>query len=364
MLNGLALPRHFGVEKEGGKIFIFKEGYGDIVRSAEFRNPKSAIPNLRTVRGRGEYPRIPLEGGGTAIIRRVRHGGLWGKATGDLLWGVGRPVRELINANKALERGVPTAEILGIRLEAAGPPLTGPFYRAEVFSRELPETIDLLEFLASSESTLDVQRHKRQGHSRPDESPSPSGRGKGEGDSPPPFPPPSRGRVSMWQGYSRHKGEIIRAVALSVRAMHEAGLYHNDLHLKNILIARKAPFKAYIIDLDKSSLHESLSLNQRIKNLLRLDRSVEKFMTAGAYRRASGRFAVTNNTPLRPITQRDRLRFLRDYMGGSHTWKEMARGWQGHSRHPGRTFHRWWWWVLGVMGIDPYGLRRNQESKG
>ena len=180
MLNGLALPRHFGVEKEGGKIFIFKEGYGDIVRSAEFRNPKSAIPNLRTVRGRGEYPRIPLEGGGTAIIRRVRHGGLWGKATGDLLWGVGRPVRELINANKAQERGVPTAEILGIRLEAAGPPLTGPFYRAEVFSRELPETIDLLELLASSESTLDVQRHKRQGHSRPDESPSPSGRGKGD----------------------------------------------------------------------------------------------------------------------------------------------------------------------------------------
>ena len=319
MLNGLALPRHFGVEKEGGKIFIFKEGYGDIVRSAEFRNPKSAIPNLRTVRGRGEYPRIPLEGGGTAIIRRVRHGGLWGKATGDLLWGVGRPVRELINANKALERGVPTAEILGIRLEAAGPPLTGPFYRAEVFSRELPETIDLLELLKSLESTLDVQQHK---------------------------------------------GEIIRAVALSVRAMHEAGLYHNDLHLKNILIARKAPFKAYIIDLDKSSLHESLSLNQRIKNLLRLDRSVEKFMIVGAYRRALGRFAVANNTPLRPITQRDRLRFLRDYMGGSHTWKEMARGWQGHSRHPGRTFHRWWWWVLGVMGIDPYGLRRNQESKG
>ncbi|MDI6761362.1 MAG: lipopolysaccharide kinase InaA family protein [Candidatus Brocadiaceae bacterium] len=304
MLNGFALPRHFGVEKEGEKIFIFKEGYGDIVRGAEFRNPQSAIPNLRTVRGRGEYPRIPLEGGGTAIIRRVRHGGLWGKVAGDLLWGVGRPVRELINANKALERGVPTAEILGIRLEAAGPPLSGPFYRAEVFSRELPETIDLLELLESSESTLDVQQHR---------------------------------------------GEIIRAVALSVRAMHEAGLYHNDLHLKNILITREAPFKAYIIDLDKSSLHESLSLNQKIKNLLRLDRSVEKFMTVGAYR----------NTPLRPITQRDRLRFLRDYMGGSRTWKEMARGWQGHSRHPGHAFHRWWWWVLGVMGIDPYGLRRN-----
>src|SRR3989338_11256021 len=322
MLNGLALPRHFGVEKEGGKIFIFKEGYGDIVRSAEFRNPKSAIPNLRTVRGRGEYPCVPLEGGGMAIIRRVRHGGLWGKVTGDLLWGIGRPVRELINAYKALERGVPTAEILGIRLEAAGPLLTGPFYRAEVFSRELPETIDLLELLKSLESTLDVQQHK---------------------------------------------GEIIRAVALSVRAMHEAGLYHNDLHLKNILITKSTsggPFKAYIIDLDKSSLHESLSLNQRIKNLLRLDRSVEKFMIVGAYRRALGRFAVANNTPLRPITQRDRLRFLRDYMGGSHTWKEMARGWQGHSRHPGRTFHRWWWWVLGVMGIDPYGLRRNQESKG
>ncbi|MBI5126108.1 MAG: hypothetical protein HZA70_07735 [Planctomycetes bacterium] len=346
MFNSLALPGTFCIKEEGKRIFVFKEGYKDLVvewretppsctagrpeeRGTAHRAPTAkwtVVPpgvltvapqtskeeissSVKVVKGRGEYPCVPLEGGGMAIIRRVRHGGLWGKVTGDLLWGVGRPVRELINANNALERGVPTAEILGIRLEAAGPLLTGPFYRAEVFSRELPETIDLLELLKSSESTLDVQQHK---------------------------------------------GEIIRAVALSVRAMHEAGLYHNDLHLKNILITKSAsggPFKAYIIDLDKSSLHESLSLNQRIKNLLRLDRSVEKFRTVGAYR----------NTPLRPITQRDKLRFLRDYMGGSHTWKEMARGWQGRSRYPGHTFHRWWWRVLGVMGIDPYGLRRNQE---
>jgi hypothetical protein len=45
-------------------------------------------------------------------------------------------------------------------------------------------------------------------------------------------------------------------------------------------------------------------------------------------------------------------------MGGDPVWKETAR-----SLNPGHTFHRWWWRVFGVMGIDPYGLRRNQESK-
>ncbi|MFN3466435.1 MAG: lipopolysaccharide kinase InaA family protein [Candidatus Brocadiales bacterium] len=327
-LKGLNLPGPFRIEEEGGSIFIFKEGYENIVRSAErrvpgseSRNPQSAIQNLRTaawvveppgiltvssqaskgavqpikktVEGRAEHPCIPIEGEGTAILRRVRHGGLWGKLAGDILWGAGRPVQELINTNKALERGVPTAEILGVRLEGLMGPIFGlalPLYRAEVFSRELPEAVDLIEFLESL--------------------------------------PPDRAKA-----LSLHKRKIIRTVAMSVRAMHEAGLYHNDLHLKNILITREAPFKAYIIDLDRSSLHEFLPLAQRIKNLVRLDRSVEKFIAVVAYR----------NMPLRLITRRDKLRFLRDYEDGNPIWKEVARG-----LNPGHTFHRWWWRVLGI----------------
>ncbi|HHT9119235.1 MAG TPA: lipopolysaccharide kinase InaA family protein [Candidatus Hypogeohydataceae bacterium YC41] len=295
------LPCPFHCRKEGERIFIFKEGYESIVRSAEcgvrnsgLSNRQSAIPNPRTVKGRGQYPCVVLENGKTVIMRRVRHGGLWGKIAGGVLWGVGRPVRELINAKECLERGVPTAEIVGIRLERV---LGGfgtflgvalPLFRAEVFSKEIPATIDLLGLLTSP------------------------------------------------QEFHQHKRAIIRAVAMAVRAMHEVGLYHNDLHLKNILITMPSlgrPFKAFVIDLDKSSLHERLLLSQKIKNLLRLDRSIEKFMAVGAY----------CNTPL---LLRDKLRFLRDYMGSDPSaaaWKELAR-----RLNPRYTFHRLWWKITKI----------------
>ncbi len=363
MLSDLGLPKTFRLQKEGRRIFVFKEGYEEIVRSAEsgitavkipsplpvlgeaegmgegkegespclgggterreesnatiekgmyaFGRPSTksvALTGVKTAKGRGEYPCAPLEGGGTAIVRRVRHGGLWGKVMGDLLWGMDRPVQELINTSKALERGVPTAEILGVRLEVVWPLPMVTFYRAEVFSKELPETVDLVEFLESLTSDRALSLHKR---------------------------------------------EIIRAVALAVRAMHDGGLYHNDLHLKNILVSRCTPFKAYIIDLDKSSLYGSLSVNQRMKNLSRLDRSVEKFMAVGAY----------CDTPLL-ITQRDKLRFLRDYFNRNSDWKDLARSFV-KSASGGHTLHRWWWKVLGAMGIDVYRLTRSQpEARG
>lgn len=320
VVENLDLPNSFYAKEEGKRIFIFKEGYEDLlVGSTDSRlegvgATRRGAPAKKTVQGRGEYPCLPLKGGGAAIVRRVRHGGLWGKIMRDVLWGAGRPIRELVNTNRCLERDIPTAEILGLRLERQA----WPFYRAEVFSRELKGTLDLLELLRSP------------------------------------------------QKYQPHKRKIVKAVATAVRAMHEGGLYHKDLHLKNILITKSLfgrPFKAHIIDLDKSRLHDgALPLTKRIKNLIRLDRSVEKFMAVGAYCRASGRFAGANNTPLRPITQRDKLRFLRDYLGASPPqadWKGLAR-----ALNPRHTLHRCWWKMIGAMGVDRYKLSINLRRRG
>jgi hypothetical protein len=346
LVGRFGLPGAFHVRKEGERIIIFKEGYeglmgegppevekrleadstdehteaGPIKTLVRSESAKKGMPapgagmyafgepKARVVQGRGEYPCLPVEGGGRVIVRRVRHGGLWGKVMGDVLWGADRPIRELINSNKCLERGVPTAEILGLRLELA---LGGfvplfrvalPLLRAEVFLRELTGAVDLVRLLDTT------------------------------------------------GGFQPQKRGIIWAVAESVKAMHEGGLYHNDLHLKNILIAQSSPgepLRAYIIDLDKSRLYNgALPLSQRIKNLIRLDRSVEKFMAS------RGCFGL--------ITQRDKLRFLRDYAGGGQSgmdWKGLARG--SYARH---TLHRWWWKVLALAGVDAYRLTRNRRA--
>ena len=76
--------------------------------------------------------------------------------------------------------------------------------------------------------------------------------------------------------------------------MHDAGIYHADLHLKNILLKQDASgaFSAYIIDLDKSFVVDKLTVEQRMKNLLRLNRSIDKI------RWFSGQ-TITNDSPTR-----------------------------------------------------------------
>jgi serine/threonine protein kinase len=66
--------------------------------------------------------------------------------------------------------------------------------------------------------------------------------------------------------------------------MHSKGIYHSDLHLKNILISYKdstSAKKIYIIDFDKAILKATLSPREKINNLLRFNRSLEKYKLQG-----------------------------------------------------------------------------------
>ncbi len=318
--NDKGLRNSFVIKEEKYRILIFKEAHSYLVDGSTTEVDSLAESHekgqgtIQTAKGRGKYPYVPLKGEGKAIIRRVKHGGLWGKVMGDLLLGAGRPLQELLNTTTVLEKGAPTAEILGVRLQRYfnnSPGNILPLYRAEVFSKELSGTIDLLQLLESPPPATNILRHKR---------------------------------------------EIIRATAAAIRALHETGLYHNDLHLKNILISAERPFKAYVIDLDKSTLYKSLSSDQRVNNLLRLDRSMEKFKATRSCHAL--------------ITSRDRLRFLRDYMRATISldstypspaesynadWKRLAK-----RLNPRYTFHRLWWRALRKIGLNEYTLSRNK----
>jgi len=80
--------------------------------------------------------------------------------------------------------------------------------------------------------------------------------------------------------------------------MHSAGIYHSDLHLKNVLIRKcddDIP-EVYIIDFDKAVFKDTLTSRDKIKNLFRFDRSIEKYK-------------LTSKT----ITRTDQMIFLNEY---------------------------------------------------
>jgi tRNA A-37 threonylcarbamoyl transferase component Bud32 len=108
-----------------------------------------------------------------------------------------------------------------------------------------------------------------------------------------------------------------------MRRLHEAGVYHADLTMKNILVTADA---VYIIDLDKARLRSSRNEHEDVANLARLNRSIVKlFGPKGA-----------------PITRTDKIRFLRRYLGGRERVKELSR-----LCGQGLWAHRLWWTLSG-----------------
>jgi tRNA A-37 threonylcarbamoyl transferase component Bud32 len=73
---------------------------------------------------------------------------------------------------------------------------------------------------------------------------------------------------------------LARCVADQIRHMHDCGLYHADLNLKNILVSRTDVRQLFIIDWDKSTHRQgALGLDDRQRNVVRFCRSAEKLRT-------------------------------------------------------------------------------------
>lgn len=134
------------------------------------------------------------------------------------------------------KRGVPTVHVVAALCHRAW----GPFYRGELITEEIPEARDLVSFFL--------------------------GLGK----------VPSNKECNL-------RREAVRRAGRAVRLMHDRGICHGDLNLRNLLVqtARHGDPEVYIIDFDRSKIRKSLSTRHRMRNLLRLNRSVEKWKTKG-----------------------------------------------------------------------------------
>ena len=253
------LPR--AEQRSNGRVaLILNPDYGRRVEQDDlFRLPDilRALPG-RESRRRGTVTswlwRPAWHDGPGLRIRRYAHGGMWGGLAGTLFLGERRMHKELQLSLHACRRGVPTAVPVAVRTARAW----GPYVTAHFVSENVPDAVNLLELLETVPALTAARRRS-----------------------------------------------LAKAIASAVAAMHEAGILHADLNLKNILV-RGAPDRpeAFVVDFDKSRLLVRLSLDQRMANLMRLERSVAKWP---ASRRAAG-----------PM---DCLRVLRAYLERDAEWR-------------------------------------------
>jgi 3-deoxy-D-manno-octulosonic acid kinase len=149
------------------------------------------------------------------VYRRYQRGGFIRHFLKDLYLLDNRPLRELEITVYAWHHGLPVPEPLGICWTRIG-----PFYRGAIATRYVGGVmlLDLLRDNAQTEAAL-------------------------------------------------------LASGNAIRRMHEAGIYHADLQVRNILIENDAPI---LLDFDNARLLTPLGDMDRARNLLRLRRSFVK----------------------------------------------------------------------------------------
>jgi len=194
-----------------GKSGLLREEFADFVKEALLLGQGMSPDNAS---GRGILYRFPLpEGWG--LIREYRRGGLLRFVNRDG-YVRNRPLAELCIVDYLWRQGFPVPEPLGICWWRRRGLLRGRIASKTLNARNLQEYL-----LEDSESC---------------------------------------------SGILRRVGELIRR-------MHDLGVVHADLQVRNILITEKGP---YIIDFDKARRTGHLSSTARAANLFRLRRSFEK----------------------------------------------------------------------------------------
>jgi len=236
----LNIPPGYTLIQEGSVTAAVRGDYCDGLVAQGITRPEFLMAQAKGEgcrrSGRGDVACIPVQGreDENMIIRKYLRGGFVRVINRDVYIGRERPLRELAATARAAAQGIPAPVVLAaVSVKAAG-----PLYRGYLISRELSGCIDLPSYLSQAAQ-------------------------KGEA------------------AFADAKRAALQQAAALVRRMHDAGLYHGDLNMKNILINTAAPECLFIIDWDKSRDKTTLSVTERSENLLRLCRSMLKLARRG-----------------------------------------------------------------------------------
>ncbi len=294
-MKNVELPAYFSTLTRGEITLYIKKEYEQRLSAHDidmlFNLHKDSDKLKVSYHGRTPCKTLIMESLGNVsfVVRDYCHGGLFGKILRDIFWNSLRPLRELSICEAAGKSGIKTSEVIAIVKNR----VLGPIYKCRLVSKEITGAIDLMELLLNAEKNKLVAR----------------------------------------------KRQIINKTAKAVKGMHGAGIYHADLHLKNILIqSAVGKVDVYIIDLDKSRQYEKISLHQRMRNIMRLDRSVEKMIR-------NNRITFDETYPF-PISGTDKLRFLKEYIKTDNKSEKPLRYYL-QSYNTSHNLHRLWWSVGG-----------------
>jgi tRNA A-37 threonylcarbamoyl transferase component Bud32 len=287
MLKNIPILPSFSMIKKGKLILILKEEYKDFLLQQGIEDLKTFLrrssQTIRYLKGRTPHPSIPLEGGKRMVLRQYSHGGLFRAITGNLYLFGSRAFRELALTEEIRSCGIPTIQPIGAIHQFN----FSPFYKAYFLSLEIPHVKDLIQYLR------EVGTH------------------------------PSHENLSL-------KRKMIRSAGHLLRKFHQSGFFHRDLQLKNILVAGE---QLLLIDFDRSYRKQILSTQERMKNLLRLNRSLEKWRRLGL-----------------PITRTDQWRFFSVYAEGDMKIREaMQKALQTYSFRS--LFYRCGWALEKKFGV-------------
>jgi len=285
MAKKISPPPHFLLIKKGKLSLLVRENYKRWVLEYWEDNIKKLLPSQKRpnhyLAGRKRYPIITFPEGQRVVIRQYSHGGVLQFFTRDLFLSGTRSFDELILTEEIRLSEIPTVTPVA----AVHQVLIPPFYRPYLLTLEIPGALNLVQYV-------------EEGGSKP------------------------IGEALL------HKRKTIRSAGLLLKKFHQAGFYHGDLQLKNFLVLKD---QVFLIDFDRSYRKPSLTSKERTKNLLRLNRSVDKWKEFGL-----------------SLSQTDRLRFFYAYAGEEATlFEEMRKALRYYSVF--LFFHRLLWKIQKVL---------------
>lgn len=229
--------------------------------------------------------------GGALLVRRFQHGGLLRGLTGGRYLGPQRPFRELLLSEELRAAGFLTPRVVAARARR----LAGFGWELELLTERVLGTRDLGFALSEARA----------------------------------------GRLPAGE-----RRALLVAAGELVARMHGVGFLHADLQPANILaepwLGNDAPVRLWLLDLDLSSWAAPLSEAERLTNLGRLWRHVER-----------------RERSLGPALSRaDKARFLRAY--DALRWRELGQRLES-SRGRGAALHQLGHWLDGRrrMARDP-----------
>jgi hypothetical protein len=240
MALSTSIPAHCSLVEQGRISALLNKEYSARLVRLGMLNPgallaRSMVSGHNRFTGRGTLASLPLDesDGDRVVVKQCLRGGLIRHLSSDLFCGGNRPFDEMLVNRTIIDRGLKTAEVIAAVKER----VFGPFYRAYLFSLELTGCSDLTSYLNLLQGKSCEQRFQA-------------------------------------------KAGIFEALAHAFSAMHRSGIYHRDLHLKNVLLREIIPHQApevFIIDFDRAVVKPALHPEEKLNNLMRFNRSIEKF---------------------------------------------------------------------------------------